>query len=154
LHVASFLSFEEIEAWQLARVLARRVYGCSATGSFGRDYALRDQIRRAAVSVMANIAEGFERGGAAEFSQFLSVAKGSAAEVQSQLYVALDAGYITRSEFEELQDLAAAAKRCLGGLMKYLRGSPLRGRKFNRARATTGVDEPRTRNPKPETGNP
>ena len=119
----------------LARVLARRVYRCSAAGRFEKDFALRDQIRRAAVSVMSNIAEGFERGGAAEFSQFLSVAKGSAAEVQCQLYVALDAGYISSVEFEELQDLAASAKRCLGGFMKYLRRSPLRGQKFNRARA-------------------
>jgi len=97
---------------------------------------------------MSNIAEGFERSGSAEFAQFLAVAKGSTAEVESQLYVALDAGYISPSEFEELQRVALSIKRLLGGFMNYLKRSPLRGHKFtdqsskkqNRARA--GKPEP------------
>ena len=90
--MATIQRFEEIEAWQVARELTRSVYECSKSGSFAKDFALRDQIRRAAISVMSNIAEGFERGGNAEFIQFLSIAKGSAAEVETQLYVALDQG--------------------------------------------------------------
>jgi S23 ribosomal protein. len=84
--------FEDIDAWQKARALTREVYAVTADGAFAKDFGLRDQIRRAAVSVMSNIAEGFDRGGVREFIQFLFIAKGSAAEVQAQLYVALDAG--------------------------------------------------------------
>jgi four helix bundle protein len=83
--------FEDLVAWQKARSLTAKVYQLTAMGSFGRDFALRDQIRRACVSVMSNIAEGFERGRPAEFHQFLSVAKGSCAELRAQLYVSFDA---------------------------------------------------------------
>ncbi len=86
--------FEEIEAWQKARQLSAAIYKTTNAGIFSRDFGLRDQIRRAAVSVMSNIAEGFDRGGNKEFIQFLYIAKGSAAEIQAQLYVALDAGYM------------------------------------------------------------
>src|SRR6202012_3122572 len=95
--------FEDIEAWKLGRELTRAIYRVSKAGEFGRDFALRDQIRRAAVSVTSNIAEGFERGGNREFVQALAVAKGSAGEVRSQLYVALDEGYIREAEFTELR---------------------------------------------------
>ena len=128
--------FEDIEAWQLARTLTRRVYQCSALGNFATDRSLQGQIRRAAVSIMSNIAEGFERGGSREFAQYLAVAKGSTAEVQSQLYVALDAGYIPAAEFEELQQQATSVKRLLAGFIKYLRQSPLRGQKFLKPPAT------------------
>src|SRR3990172_8363764 len=94
--MATIQSFEEIEAWQKARELTRAVYACSGQGAFSRDFGLRDQIRRAAVSIMSNIAEGFERGGSAEFVQFLAIAKGSASEVEAQLYVAFDQGYINQ----------------------------------------------------------
>jgi four helix bundle protein len=86
----TFQSFEEIEAWQKARTLTREVYVATSEGAFSRDFGLRDQIRRAAVSIMSNIAEGYERSGTGEFVHFLSMAKGSTGEVRSQLYVALD----------------------------------------------------------------
>ena len=84
-------TFEDLEAWQKARELTREIYVFSKKGSFAKDYGLRDQIRRACVSIMSNIAEGFERNGDKEFFQFVSVAKGSSGEVRAQLYVALDA---------------------------------------------------------------
>jgi four helix bundle protein len=123
-------TFEEIEAWQKARELARAVYACSKAGAFAKDFNLRDQMRRAAVSVMSNIAEGFERGGRVEFRQFLSIAKGSAGEVHAQLYVALDQGYITEQEFKELQELLVATERLLGAFMKYLKNSDFQGPKY------------------------
>ena len=92
--MASFKTFEEIDACQKSRELTKQVYRITAEGSFARDYGLKDQIRRAAVSIMSNIAEGFERSGTGEFTQFLATAKGSAGEVRSQLYVALDQGYL------------------------------------------------------------
>ncbi len=88
--MATFKSFEDIEAWQKARELTNRVYDASDKGAFARDFGLRDQIRRACVSILSNIAEGFERSGTGEFVQFLSSAKGSAGEVRAQLYVALE----------------------------------------------------------------
>ena len=84
--------FEDIESWQLARELTVGIYRATNVAEFARDFGLKDQIRRAAVSIMSNIAEGFGRGGNAELIQFLAIARGSAAEVQAQLYVALDAG--------------------------------------------------------------
>jgi four helix bundle protein len=81
--------FEDFVAWQKARVLTAKIYRVTDEGKFARDFGLRDQIRRAAVSIMSNIAEGFERGRAAEFHQFLSIAKASCAELRSQLYLLL-----------------------------------------------------------------
>ncbi len=122
--------FNEIEAWQKARELTRAVYAISGSGQFAKDFGLRDQIRRAAVSVMSNIAEGFERGGSSEFGQFLSIAKGSTGELESQLYVALDQHYITAAQFADLEAQAQSVKRLIAGFMGYLRRSPLRGHKF------------------------
>lgn len=99
--MAKINSFEEIHAWQKARELTREIYKISNDGSFGKDYGLRDQIRRASVSIVSNIAEGFERNGSKEFKQFLSISKGSAGEVRAQLYIALDLEYITKEEFEK-----------------------------------------------------
>lgn len=113
--------FEDIDAWQKARVLTREVYAVTADGTFSKDFGLRDQIRRAAVSVMSNIAEGFDRGGVRELIQFLFIAKGSAAEVQAQLYVALDAGYIKQEQFKGLYDLAGDTGRLIGGFIRYLK---------------------------------
>ena len=86
--------FEDLIAWQKARKLTSRIYKTTNEGTFARDYSLKDQIRRAAVSTMSNIAEGFERGGAAEFHRFLVMAKGSCAELRNQLYIAFDVAYI------------------------------------------------------------
>lgn len=128
--MSTFQSFEEIEVWQKARQLTKRVYQVSSKGPFARDFGLRDQMRRACVSIMSNIAEGYERGGTKEFLQLLSVAKGSAGEVRSQLYVALDQDYLTGSVFEELTNHAREISRMLAGLMAYLRKSGLKGTKY------------------------
>jgi len=112
--------FEDIEAWKKARELTQEIYAVSNEGSFARDFGLRDQIRRAAVSVISNIAEGFERGGDIEFRRFLSIAKGSAGEVKAQLYVALDAGLINQDQFDSLYRMATEAGNLIGGFMRYL----------------------------------
>ena len=122
--------FEDIEVWRKARELVKAIYAISNEGSFSRDFGLRDQIRRAAVSIMSNIAEGFERDGDREFLQFVSIAKGSTGEVRAHLYVALDAGYIDQETFARLFDMATQISRMLAGLMKYLRNSDYKGKKF------------------------
>jgi len=127
---------EDIEAWKKARELTRAVYNCSKIEPFSKDFALRDQMRRAAVSVMSNIAEGFERGGTKECVQFLAIAKGSAGEVEAQLFVALDQKYISDGEFARLRDLAISTKRLIGGLMSYLRQSGMKGEKYKDLTAT------------------
>lgn len=108
--MATIERFEDIEAWQKAGEVTRAIYAASNRGDFARDFGLRDQIRRAAVSVMSNIAEGFERRGDVEFKPFLSIAKGSAGEVRSQLYVALDAGFPAPQEFEDLRAKAGSTR--------------------------------------------
>jgi four helix bundle protein len=128
--MATLKRFEDVEAWKKARVLTRSVYEATASGSFARDYALRDQIRRASCSIMSNIAEGFERGGDKEFRQFLALAKGSAGESRSQLYVALDAGYINQEQFDALYDLMLETSRLISGFIKYLGDSAYKGNKY------------------------
>ena len=108
--------FEELIAWQKARVLTAEIYKATADGDFGRDFGLKNQIQRAAVSVMSNLAEGFERGRPAEFHQFLSVSKASCAELRSQLYVAFDVGYLDEIQFKRLMALAQEVARIIGGL--------------------------------------
>ena len=122
--------FEDIEAWQKARELAKRIYQVTATGEFSRDFGLKDQMRRAGVSILSNIAEGFERGGDKEFVQFIAVAKGSSAEVRAQLYVALDQGYVNQETFEYVSEYATQISKMLSGLGKYLRTSEYKGRKY------------------------
>lgn len=112
--------FEDLIAWQKARELAREIYDVTSRGEFAKDYGLRDQIRKAVVSIMSNIAEGFDRGGRPEFHQFVVIAKGSCAEVRSQLYVAHDIGYISKEEFNRLNDMTLELSRILGGLRKSL----------------------------------
>ncbi|CUS31470.1 four helix bundle protein [Candidatus Nitrospira nitrificans] len=126
----TFERFEDIEAWRQARVLCVEMYQVSGKGAFAKDFGLRDQIRRASVSIMSNIAEGFERSGSGEFVQFLAIAKGSAGEVRSQLYVALDQGYIAREDFGRLSGLAGDAARMVAGLMNYLRKAGVKGTKY------------------------
>jgi four helix bundle protein len=130
--MASFRTFSEIEGWQKARELTGLVYAVTRSGAFAKDFALRDQIRRACVSIMANIAEGFGRSGSGEFIQFLAVAKGSACEVSSHIFVALDQGYISRPEFERMNELADRTVNMIGGLMKYLQQSTIKGAKYKR----------------------
>ena len=108
--------FEDLIAWQKARELTREIYKVTQSGSFSKDFGLCDQIRRASVSLMSNIAEGFDRASRAEFHQFLVIAKGSAAEVRSQLYVAHDIGYIDQETFCRLKKLAEETARITNGL--------------------------------------
>jgi four helix bundle protein len=122
--------FEDILAWQKARELTKEIYSRAKTGPFAKDFGLRDQIQRASVSIMGNVAEGFERGGDKEFIQFLSVSKGSCGEVKSHLYVALDQQYIVQEQFDRLYNSADEVGRLLAGFMAYLKTSDLRGRKF------------------------
>lgn len=119
--MAEIREFEELIAWQKARHLVRQIYDVTRGRDFGKDFGLRDQVRRAAVSVMSNIAEGFERAGAGEFHQYLVFAKGSCAEVRSQLYVAFDVGYISEAQFGVLMDSAGEVSRVIGGLRKSVR---------------------------------
>jgi four helix bundle protein len=128
--MATFRKFEEIECWKKARELTRRIYEITSKPAFARDFGLKDQIRSAAVSVMSNIAEGHDRSGTAEFVHFLATAKGSAAEVRCQLYVAADQGYIHKDNLVELNGLAAETGSMVGGLMIYLRSSGYKGTKF------------------------
>jgi four helix bundle protein len=130
--MATFRSFVDIDAWQKARELTGLVYAATRANAFSKDFGLRDQARRAAVSIMANIAEGYGRSGSGEFLQFLAVAKGSACEVISHVYVALDQGYIDRQEFERLNELAERTLYLVGGLMKYLQQSNIKGAKYKR----------------------
>ena len=108
--------FEDLIAWQKARVLTRAIYEVTRQGAFAKDFGLAGQIQRAAVSIMSNVAEGFERGGRGEFHQFLSTAKASCAELRSQLYVALDVGYLDQRKFDELLRQAEEVARIIGGL--------------------------------------
>jgi four helix bundle protein len=108
--------FEDLIAWQKARELTRSICQVAGVGTFSRDLGLVRQIQRAAVSIMSNIAEGFERRGRREFHQFLPTAKGSCAEVRSQLYVAFDIGYIEENAFHRLLAQAEEVGRVVGGL--------------------------------------
>ena len=127
--------FEDILSWQKARELTREIYDCSR--SFSTDLRLRDQIRAASVSVMSNIAEGFERSGSNEFLQFLAISKGSVGEVESDLYVAQDQRYISRDRFAAIYGLSEDTKKLIAGFMHYLRKSDIRGIKFDRLKLRT-----------------
>ncbi len=113
--------FEDIKAWQEARVLVKMIFDAIRDSrDLTDDYRLRGQIQGAAISVMSNIAEGFSRRSAKEFAQFLFVSKASLAEVQSQLYVALDQSYISKEEFDELYSKCEEVARLISGFIRYL----------------------------------
>ena len=128
--MAKINKFEEIESWKKARRLTSEIYRWTSSGKFVHDFGLKDQIRRASVSILSNIAEGFERGGDKEFLQFLAIAKGSCGEVRAQLYVALDQEYFSLDEFEGLSKAAIEVSQLIAGLIKYLKGSDLHGSKY------------------------
>lgn len=113
--------FEEIEGWQLARDLTRAIYDVVKSERFSRDFGLRDQICRACVSVMSNVAEGFNSGSNAEFIRFLGYSQRSCSEVQSQLYIALDQRYLAQDDFKVLYDLASRVSSTIGGFIRYLK---------------------------------
>ncbi|MCU0607676.1 MAG: four helix bundle protein [Candidatus Edwardsbacteria bacterium] len=136
--MATFKRFEEIEVWKFAREMVKQVYALTNQTGFVRDRALRDQIRRSTVSIMANIAEGFCRGGNREFVQFLAIAKGSVAESQCHLYVAVDQGYITQGQFQDAYRQLDRIAAALHSFMVYLQRSPIAGIKFKAAKSQIG----------------
>ena len=119
--MAEIKRFEDLEAWKLGRELTNEVYRLTKSGPFARDYGFTDQIRRAAMSVMNNVAEGFDRGTNKDFVKFLFIARGSAAEVRSMLYIALDQVYLTHEEFENCKSLCIRCSQVIWGLIKSLR---------------------------------
>ncbi len=122
--------FEDINSWKLAREATKIIYDLSSQGKFAKDFTLINQIRRSSISVMSNIAEGFERGGDKEFINFLSIAKGSCGEARSQLYIALDQNYIVQPQFDLAYNKLNETGNLIGGFMNYLKQSDLRGSKF------------------------
>ncbi|MBD5781070.1 four helix bundle protein [Pelagicoccus sp. NFK12] len=124
--MAHYETFEDLPIWQLARKLAASIYSKTRTGEFARDRGLKDQIQRASVSIVSNIAEGFERKSDKEFINFLSIAKGSAGEVRAQLYIALDINYITEPEQTELNESLKDLSAQIAGLMRYLQNKQQR----------------------------
>jgi len=129
--MATIKSFEDIEAWQKARSLSKEIFDLTTVGTFSRDFGLRDQINRASGSIMDNIAEGFERSGTKEFIQFLAIAKGSAGEVRSQLYRALDRNHIGLDQHAILLESTIQISKMINKFIIYLRDANLKGMKFH-----------------------
>lgn len=122
--MATITQFEEIEAWKTARELTRMIYAFTEQGKFTKDFGLKNQIQRASVSVMSNIAEGFESRTQPQFLEYLGRAKASAGEVRCQLYVAIDLQYITQEEFKRVFDFADKSSRQITRFMNYLESHP------------------------------
>ena len=116
----TYENFEEMDVWKTSRLFVREIYNISSNTKFNKDFALKNQIRAASVSVLSNISEGYERKSVKEFVQFISISKGSVGEVRAQLYIALDLGYINNDEFINLSDKAKYISKSLSGLIKYL----------------------------------
>ena len=127
-------TFEELHIYQRARELTNKVYTVTKKNDFKKDYGLVDQIRRACVSIMSNIAEGFERGSKKEFIQYLYIAKGSCGEVRAQLQIARDQNYLVNDEYEIMCDLCRKTSGMISNFIAYLQGSDYKGEKSNRAR--------------------
>ena len=126
--MAGITRFEEIEAWKASRQLTNMIYNLTEEGQFARDYGLKDQIRRASVSIMSNIAEGFESRTDIQFINFLGMARASAGEVRAQLYVALDQRYIADEQFKETYALAEICARQISRFISYLESNPRKRR--------------------------
>jgi len=131
-------NFEDLEIWKDARLLTLGIYQLTKDSKFSKDFALRDQIQRAAVSIMSNIAEGFERGGNQEFIQFLYVAKASCGEVRSQLYVALDQSYVTQKYCDDINKSFRRLSIMISNLIDYLKRSGMKGSKY------TSINRPKS----------
>jgi four helix bundle protein len=136
--MAAFKTFEEIEAWQLARVLAKEIYFLTKEKSFSNDFKLTGQMRDSSGSTMDNIAEGFERGGNKEFIQFLTIAKGSCGELRSQLYRILDREYISEEQFSDLYQKSKEVISKIEKLIHYLKNSEFKGYKFKKPNENYG----------------
>ncbi len=122
--IMAITRFEDLEVWCLAREITKRIYTITSKDKFNRDYSFQSQIRRCSVSIMANIAEGFERDTNKEFIHFLYISKGSVGELRNHLYIALDIGYIESSEFEILWKELITISKSLSGFIKYLSSNP------------------------------
>jgi four helix bundle protein len=129
-------SFEDLEIWKDARALTRAVYQLTKDPKFSKDFGLRDQIERATVSIMSNIAEGFERGGNQEFMQFLYVAKASCGEVRSHLYVALDQSYVAQKDCDDTSRSFRRLSIMISNLIEYLKRSGMKGSKYTKLRVS------------------
>jgi len=140
--------FEELHIYQRARQLTNSVYGLARSGEFSRDYGLANQIRRASVSILSNIAEGFERGAKAEFIQFRFIAKGSCGEVRAQLQVAADQKYISDADYSQLTELCRQTSRMISSFIAHLQGSTYDGEKYARPKRLAHrsmTDQPKSR---------
>jgi four helix bundle protein len=124
--MSKIIRFEEMEVWKSARSMARYIYAISKNPLFLRDYSLRDQIRRAAISIVSNIAEGSESQSNPNFIRYLASARGSAAEVRAQLYLALDFGYISSADCTFWVSQTESIGRQIGGFIRYLKKSPIK----------------------------
>jgi four helix bundle protein len=133
--------FEELVVYQRTRELVKEVYALTRRPAFAKDWGLADQIRRAAVSILSNIAEGFERGSNTEFIQFLYIAKGSCGEVRAQLTVAQDQGYVAEGECEKLADTCRVISGMLSSFITYLKGAKLQGPKFTPSARNWAAEE-------------
>ena len=122
--MATITRFEEIDAWKTARELTRLIYALTDQGNFAKDFGLKNQIQRASVSIMSNIAEGFESRTQARFIDYLGHAKASAGEVRCQLYIAMDLSYMNQEQFKQVFDLADKASRQIYNFMSYLETNP------------------------------
>ena len=129
--MATVERFEDLEVWNLAREVALTIYNLTLINSFTNDFELKGQIRKSSGSAMDNISEGFERGGRREFIQLIGIAKGSAGEMRSQLYRALDRNHLSEEKFSELMDKVTMLSRKLSSLITYLKNSNYKGFKFN-----------------------
>lgn len=128
--MGTFKKYEDIESWQLSVKLVTDIYALTKTEALSKDFALRDQIRRSAISIPSNIAEGFERGGNKEFIQFLYIAKGSAAELQTQILIALNLNYIPNELYNTINSSITNISKLISGLIKYLKTSEFKGEKY------------------------
>jgi four helix bundle protein len=134
--MATIKNFEDLEIWQKARELCKYIFTLTQKDLFSKDYSLKDQIKRSSGSIMDNIAEGFERDGNKEFVNFLTISKGSAGEVRSQAYRAMDYGYITDSECDFLIKESKSLSERIGKFISYLKNSEFKGTKFKKDNGT------------------